>query len=397
MEIYRAYKTELNPNNTQKTAFIKCSDISRFTWNWALNNRINYYKETGKYLNAIDQHKQLIVLKKTKFFWLYDISKYVPQESLRNLDKAYQNFFQRVKSGKKPGFPKYKSKKAGINSFKFSGNICISNSSIRLPRIGWVRLKEHNYIPTSNVHILSATISNDAGKWYVSVQVRQDVEINQAVGESIGVDLGIKELAVISDGRRFENPKALKKYQIKLKRLQRELSRRKKGSKNREKTRKKLAKLYKKISNTRKDTLHKTTSTIVAKNKLDSKRPNVVVIEDLNVVGMMKNHHLAQAIGDASFYEFRRQLEYKCKWYGSELLVADRFFPSSKLCSFCGSKNKELKLSDRKWTCKCGKVLDRDLNAAINLKNLAVRWVPSKLGESISSNACGENIRPTNV
>jgi len=227
----------------------------------------------------------------------------------------------------------------------------------------------------------------------VSVQCKQEIEVTQATGEPIGVDLGIKELAVTSDGRRFENPKPLKKAQTKLKRLQRELSRRKKGGKNREKTRKKIAKAYQRIANIRRDTLHKATSAIVAKTKPDSERPSGVVLEDLNVSGMLANHCLAQAISDVGFAEFRRQLEYKTVWYGSELIVADRFFPSSRLCRHCGCINSELKLSDRVWTCDCGAVHDRDLNAAINLKNLAAKLprVPRKVTPAES------DIRPTAV
>lgn len=181
----------------------------------------------------------------------------------------------------------------------------------------------------------------------------------------------VKELAVVSDGQRFENPKPLRKAQVKLGRLQRELSRRKKGGQNREKTQRKIAQAHQRIANIRRDTLHKATSTIVAKTKPDSERPSVVVIEDLNVAGMVKNHCLAQAISDVGFAELRRQLEYKSVWCGSELMVAGRFFPSSRLCRRCGCINSELKLSDREWTCDCGTIHDRDLNAAINLKNLA--------------------------
>ena len=200
----------------------------------------------------------------------------------------------------------------------------------------------------------------------------------------------IKSLAVVSDGREFENPKALKKAQAKLTRLQRELSRRKNGGKNRGNTKRKIAKAHCKIANIRKDTLHKATSAITAKNKPDSERPAVVVIEDLNVNGMAKNHCLAQAVSDAGMGEFRRQLVYKTAWNGENLMVADRFFPSSRLCPACGTINDELTLADRIWACHCGARHDRDLNAAINLRNLAVRRVPLEQACVMQANVCGE-------
>lgn len=389
MEILRAYKTELAPNNTQRTALLKHAGAARFAFNWGLAKRKQEYEETGKSSNAIEQHRQLNALKKTDFPWLYEVSKASPQEALRDLDKAYQNFFRRVKNGERLGFPKFKSRKNGIGSFRLTGSIHVTKTHIKLPRIGWLRLKEHGYIPTDGIHILSVTVSESAGRWFVSVQVKQEIAVIPATGEPVGVDLGIKDLAVTSDGTRFENPKPLKKAQAKLRRLQRELSRRKKGGKNREKTRRKVAEAYQRIANIRRDSLHKATSAIVAKTKSDSERPSVIVLEDLNIAGMVKNHCLAQAISDVGFAEFRRQLEYKSVWCGSDLIIADRFFPSSRLCRHCGCLNSELKLSDRVWTCDCGAVHDRDLNAAINLKNLIYRTV-SSTGTSLQANAYGD-------
>jgi putative transposase len=384
MEIFRAYKVELDPTNAQIALFRRHAGAARWVWNWALARRIQEYKETGKSSNAIEQHRQLVALKKTELSWLYEVSKCAPQYALQDLDRAYQNFFRRVKKGEKPGFPKFKSRKRGIGSFKLAGCLHVESNRIKLPRIGWVRLKERDYIPTAGIHILSATVSESAGRWFVSVQCKQEIEVTQATGEPVGVDLGVKNLAVVSDGRRFENPKALKKVEARLKRLQRKLARQKKGGKNREKTKQKLAKLHKRAANIRRDALHKATSAIVAKTKPDNERPSVVVVEDLNVSGMLNNHNLAGAISDAGMAEFKRQLIYKTAWSGEQLLIADRFFPSSRLCQHCGQVNKELKLSDREWICSCGAVLDRDLNAAINLKNLATT------ARSAESYACGE-------
>jgi len=209
MEILRAYKVELDLKNKQRTMLLKCAGVARWAWNWGLARRIQEYEETGRSSNAIEQHRQLNALKATEYSWLYNYSKSIPQEALRDLDKAYQNFFRRKKNGEKPGFPKFKSRKRGIGSFRLTGAIRVEEGRIRLPRIGWLRLKERGYIPTEGVHILSATVSERAGRWFVSVQCREEIEVARAIGEPVGVDLGIKEMAVCSDGRRFENPRAL--------------------------------------------------------------------------------------------------------------------------------------------------------------------------------------------
>lgn len=395
MEIFRAYKTEIDPNNKQCTALLKHAGVARFVWNWALARRKQEYEATGKSSNAIEQHRQLNELKKTAFPWLYEVSKCAPQEALRDLDKAYQNFFRRVKNGNEaPSFPKFKSHKNGVGSFRLTGTIHVTETHVKLPRIGWLRLKEHGYIPTSGTHILSATVSETAGRWFVSIQCEEEIEDTVATGEPVGVDLGIKSMATVSDGREFENPKALRKAQSKLARIQRELSRRKKGGKNREKTRRRIAQAHYQIASIRKDALHKATSAITAKTKPESERPAIVVVEDLNVAGMVKNHCLAQAVADVGMGEFRCQIEYKTKWLGGHLLVADRFFPSSRLCSVCGTINSKLTLSDRTWTCDCGAVHDRDLNAAINLRNLAVRRVSPEQTCIEQVNACGDYVRP---
>lgn len=378
MEILRAYKVELDPNNVQRALLLQCTGTARWAYNWGLARRKSEYETTGRSSNAIEQHRLLNALKKSDYPWLYNYSKSIPQEALRNLDKAYQNFFRRVKNGEEEvGFPKFKSRKRGIGSFRLTGAIRVEDCRIKLPRIGWLRLKERGYIPTEGIHILSATVSEKAGRWFVSVQVREETEVVPATGESVGVDLGVKTMAVVSDGREFENPKASRTAQHKLARLQRELSRRKKGGQNYHKTREKIARLHCRIANTRKDALHKATSAICATTKPGDRRPAMVAIEDLNVSGMLKNHCLARAIADVGMREFRRQIEYKTLWNGEQLFVADRFFPSSRLCPDCGCINSELKLSDRTWTCDCGTVHDRDLNAARNLRDLAIRTVSS--------------------
>ena len=387
MKIIRSYRVELDPNNVQRTLLCKHAGCARFAYNWGLSRRIEEYKTTGKSSNAIAQHKELNDLKPTDFPWMYDVSKCAPQEALRNLDKSYKNFFRQIKEGKKTGFPKFKSRKNGIGSFTLTGSVYAQESVVQLPRLGTIRLKESNYIPTEGINILSATCSERAGHWFVSVACEQEVSApEQATGEPVGVDLGIKELAVCSNGKRFQNNRSLKKKQKKMRRLQRQHSKKKKGSKNRQKSKKKIAKLHYQISCMRNDSLHKMTTAIVAKTKPNSERPRVIVLEDLNVSGMTKNHKLAKAILDAGLSEFRRQIEYKSKWYGSEVMIADRFYPSSKTCNVCKAVNSELTLKDREWACSnCGSVLDRDLNAAINLENLATT------GSSPGSHACGDH------
>jgi putative transposase len=247
------------------------------------------------------------------------------------------------------------------------------------------------------VHILSATVSERAGRWFVSVQVEEEIpDPIPGRGEPMGVDLGVKRLAMRSDGIGYENPKALDRAQKKLRRLQRQLARQQKSSHNREKTRRQIARLHYRIANIRRDTLHKATSGIVAKTKPDTERPRTVVLEHLNVSGMLQNHCLARAIADVGMYEFGRQMQYKAAWSGSEVIQADRWYPSSKRCSGCGAIKDELDLSEREYECDCcGLVIDRDLNAARNLAQLAptassVGRVPSESWD----NACGEDVRP---
>lgn len=322
-------------------------------------------------------------MKKTKeYSWLKEVSKCAPQEALRNLDKAYANFFRKVKKGEIPGFPKKKKRNKGLGSFRLMGTIKISSNVIQLPRIGRVRLKEKNRLPVE-VKVSSITCSEKAGHWFVSFKYETEIRNIEVGTGTIGIDLGIKSLAVTSDGRVFENPKALKNNLKKLARLQRKLSRQKLGSNNRKKTKTKISRLYYKISNIRKDNLHKVTSAIVkAKTK-----PETVVIEGLNVSGMMKNRKLSQAISDVGFFEFRRQIEYKSKWNGINVKVAPMFFPSSRLCNVCGTKNEDLKLSDRVWICEnCESKLDRDLNAAMNLADLVIKTTVSPT----ESYACGQ-------
>lgn len=383
MRVMRAYKTELDLNNEQVTACKRHAGAARYAYNWGLARKQETYLTTGKSPSAIDLHRELAALKKTDLAWMYGVSKCAPQEALRNLDNAFAHFFRRCKlkqKGKwrgKLGYPQRKTKKKGLGSFRLAGSIVVFPDAIQLPRLDRLRLKEHGYLPTSGVKVLSATVSEQAGHWYVSVQVEQEHEVPVNAGPIVGVDLGVKTLATLSDGTVIPNPKPLKRRLKKIKRLHRAVTRKQKGSQNRKKAARTLGNAYRQVSNQRADTLHQVT-TWLAKTK------SVIVIEDLHVAGMLKNHHLAQAIADVGFAEFRRQLEYKVQWYGSRVVVASRWQPSSKTCSACGWMDDDLTLADRIFRCKCCDLtLDRDLNAAMNLSALA--------GSSLDSlNACGE-------
>jgi putative transposase len=392
MQIQRAYKTELKLNNKERSLLSGCAGAARYVWNWGLRQKIDEYEATGKSPSYYELHRRLNALKKGELSWLYQYSKTIPQESLRDLDRAFANFFRRVKgngqknNGKdeKPGFPRFKSRKQRRGRFRVWGSIHVADDRIKLPRIGWLRLKEKGYLPTSGVKILSATISERGNRWLVSLQVEEEIAERQATGQAIGIDLGLNHMAVTSAGQTYENAKALKQALKRLARLQRELHRRQPGSRNRAKTRAKIARLHYRISCLRQEAIHQATSAIVARTKPDKQRPSVVVIEKLNVKGMMLNRKLARSIADVGMGEFGRQIRYKCDWYGISLLEADRWFPSSKQCSRCGQRKESLTLSERTYYCpNCGLMIDRDLNAAINLEQLST-------ASSAGSEACGE-------
>jgi putative transposase len=355
----------LDLNDKQRTACLQHAGAARWAYNFGLRRKQEAYVAGQKTPTAVDLHRELVVLKHSTVAWLGDVSKCAPQQALRNLDAAYTNFFRRCKTGaKKKGYPKFKSRKRGIGSFMLEGAVRATARTITLPRIGTVRLKEHGYIPR-DATIKSVVVSERAGRWFVAVRTAEPEPVLLAGSEALGVDVGIKNLAALSDGTVFENPKALRKAQYRLRQRQKAVSRKPKGSSNRRKAVQKLAKQHYRVACVRNDAIHKATAAI-------TKRAAVLGIESLNIAGMMKNHHLAGALADASLSEFHRQLEYKMKWHGGAVIKADRFFPSSKTCSSCGRVKDVLSLSERVFRCECGFVKDRDVNAAINLKNLAV-------------------------
>jgi putative transposase len=380
MLVRKAYRYELDPNNSQRSTLFQHAGVARFAYNWGLEQRIMRYKNSQgdeRFTDAMRQHKDLNALKKKAFPWMYECSKCAPQEALRDLHRAFKNYYRGLKSGQKVGFPRFK-RKGVRDSFRLTGIIRFEERKLQLPRIGKVRIKEKRE-KYHNGRILSITVTRRADRWFASVTVEEEVpDPNPINGPSVGVDLGIKTLATLSDGTTFANPRALRTQLRKLRRLSRALSRKKKGSKNRERARHKLAKLHLRIFNIRQDTLHKLTTYL-------AKSHSRIVIEDLGVSGMLKNRRLARAIAEVGFYEFRRQLEYKCRWYGAQFITTPRTYPSSKKCSSCGCKKKSLSLSEREYDCEqCGLRIDRDLNAALNL-------VTVSLPETLT--ACGEDVR----
>ncbi|GHO48551.1 RNA-guided endonuclease InsQ/TnpB family protein [Ktedonospora formicarum] len=374
----RGYRGELDLNNAQKTLCRKHAGAARWAYNYGLRRKQETYKAGQKTPTAIDLHREINALKPSEP-WMREVSKCAFQEGLRDLDAAFKHFFRKCRLKKEGtwkgscGYPRYKSRKKAIGGARFTGSIRVFPDAIQLPRLGRLRLKEHGYFPL-NGKISSATIHEQAGRWFVSICVHEEAKAPQpATGDVIGVDLGIKRLATLSDGRTFENLKALRKKITALKRTSRHHSRKVKGSRNRQKAR------AAPLANACTD--RQCAQRCLARARRlrswrepapDAERPRVIVLEDLNVAGMLKNRRLARAIADVGMYEFKRQILYKAEQAGVQVLLASRWEPSSKTCSCCGWINEALTLSDRVFVClECGSVQDRDANAANNLAALA--------------------------
>lgn len=363
-----SHKIRLYPNNKQKTYFRMACGTHRFAYNWALAHSKKLY-ENGVKTSGYDLSKRFNAIKDNQFPWVRKVTKWAPQKGIYDAWDALKRWWKGQNSR-----PRFKRKGISKDSFYLTGTtFAVEGEKIRVSKLGWVRMAQELRLPGTPK---SVTISRDGDHWYAAIKVELDADWKYTNAcenqEVVGIDLGVKSLATLSDGPTIENPKWLQRYERKLKRLQKSLSRKKKGSKNRQKARAKLARQHRKVRHARQDFIHKMTSDIVSKCRY-------IVIEDLNVKGMLSNRRLAGHIASASFGEIRRQLEYKAELSGSTVLVVDRFFPSSKMCSLCGHVYSELTLSDRKWECPdCGYRHDRDINAARNLANVAVGYTETK-------------------
>ena len=363
--IQKAYRCRLYPNKDQAALIEETFGACRWVWNLALETKNAAWECENKNLSQFDLMKQLTIWKQTVAPWLYEVSNSALQQSIRDLDKAYQNFFRRVKKGEKPGYPKFKSRRDGTQSYRVpaaGGAVAvIDNHHIKLPKLGKVKCRITQHVEG---RILNATIKRvPSDKYFVIICCTDVPEPEMPVGENemLGIDAGVKDLMIRSDGVKVPNHKFLKKAERKMRREQRKLSRRKKGSANWKKQKRKVALVYERVSNQRKDVIHKATTQAVRESQ-------AIAVEDLNVKGMTKNHRIAKAVNDASMSEMIRQLQYKCDWYRRDFVKIDRWFPSSKTCGECGCVFDDLTLSMREWTCpECGAHHDRDLNAARNI------------------------------
>ena len=381
--VMKTHRIKLNPTAEQENYFLRACGTARFAYNWGLA-RWNEMFAAGEKPSANKIKKQFNKIKRQEFPWVYEVTKCAAEAAFADLGTAFSNYFKRKKEGTIPtpksgrrarkdgkplGHPRFKSKKRSKKSFYLSNDqFKVDGHWVHVPKLGWVNMAEKLRF---NGKIMSARITSKAGRWYISIVVEVPIKTDASRNnrhcmqkhKSVGIDLGINKLATLSTGEVFENQKVLRQQLSKLKRLNRQLSRQQKGSKRWQKTKRKLQRLHERIANQRADYIHKMT-TWIAQNY------GFIATEDLNVAGMVRNRRLALSLSDASFGEIVRQLEYKSSWLGGEVQKVDMFFPSSKKCSGCGRINSQLTLSDRVFDCPnpdCSLVLDRDLNAAINI------------------------------
>ena len=386
----------LIPNNKQKTKLFQYANTARFAYNWALAKEQENYKNGGKFISDVDLRKDFTQLKKiNEYNWLKEIDCDVTKQAIKDACEAYKKFFKSMSK-----HPKFKSRKYSVPSF-YQDNVKINftNTHVKLVLVTGkgkankrrnkkfckIRLAEHNRIPT-DCKYYNPRIKFDGLNWWITVGVEYPDNANIPNNKGIGIDLGIKDLAICSDNYKYQNinkSQKIKQLEKKKRRLQRSISRKylknKKGesyckTSNIIKSEKKLLKVNHKLTNIRQNYLHQVTSEII------KREPSFICLEDLNVKGMMKNKHLSKAIQQQGFYEFRRQIEYKSRWNNITVIVVDRFFPSPKLCTCCGKIKKDLKLSDRIYKCECGNVIDRDYQASLNLK----KYGENVLNQSIS-------------
>lgn len=370
MLIVKMFRYRLEPNREQRVTFARFAGCCRFIFNHGLAARKAHYELHGRTPTYVDQCRELTQMKKVEeTAWLAEVHSMVLQQSLKDLDFAYKCFFRRLKSGKVSGFPRFK-KKGQKDSFRYPADVKVEPQRVYLPKIGWVR-----YINSRPLEgkLLQTTVKRDGRHWFVSFVCKLDLptpsQPESVVERAVGIDLGLKSYAVLSDGTEIENPKFLRRALRKLRREQRRLSRKKKGSANFQRQKRKLANVYLKVRQCRHDFCHKA-STAVAK------KYSLIAVEDLNIEGMTKNRHLSLSISDASWGKFTSMLKYKAEWAGKPFITIDRFLATSQLCSTCGGR-KPMPLCLRTYQCGvCGAVLDRDLNASINIRDAGI----AKLG-----------------
>ena len=363
----RAYKYKMKPTFRQQECINKAFGCCRFIYNWGLDKKIQSYKQEKKTIGYVELAHELTKLKNDgEHEWLKEVNNTSLQQSLRNLDAAFVRFFR-----EKKGFPKFKSKKKNIESAKYIScvHFDFDNWKVKIPKIGWVRLCKNKTFDLS-MKYGTLTVSKDkCGDYWCSIvvyDVEEKPKTKVSIDKSVGIDLGIKDYAILSDGTKYGNPKFLEKGQKRLKTLQQRFARTQKKSNRHEALRLKVAKCHRDIANRRNDFLHKLSTLLV-------KYYDTICLEDLNVEGMMKNHHLSNSIQSAAWSKFVRQLKYKSDWYGKNVIFIGRFEPSSKTCSKCGYVKSDLQLNDREWVCpKCGEKHDRDVNAAINIRDFAL-------------------------
>lgn len=386
----KAYKYRIYPNKEQSVLLNKHFGCVRYVYNKGLQTKIEHYQTTGKTLSCFDLINNMLKQEKENNIWLKEVYSQSLQMSLRNLDNAFTRFFR-----SKKGFPKFKSRHKNINSCQFPQHVKIdfNNKRIILPKIGGVKTIFHRKFKDCNIKTVTVSKTH-TNKYYVSVLIENEdiipkkVKVNKKT--TIGLDLGIKDFCITSNGEKTDNPKYLKNNLNKIKILQRQFSKKAKGGKNREKARIKLAKKHEYVKNVRNDFLHKVSSKLISENQ-------TIIIEDLNIQGMIKNHKLAQSISDVSWSKFIEYLKYKAEWYGKNILEIGRFDPSSKMCSNCGNIKKDLTLKIRSWTCdKCKEEHDRDINAAMNIKKFGLirynKYKDVKIGQELPDFKPVENL-----
>jgi len=383
MLLRKVYRFQMRPTKAQEDILYQMAGAKRFVYNWALAARRDAFEATGTGLTYNQQAGELTKLKKQPdTAWLGTCDSQMLQQALRDVDRAFKNFFE-----KRAKYPRFKSCKDNVQSFRIPQRVKVEDGKVYVPKIGWVRIRQSQDVDCKTK---GATFKRDAcGKWYVTLTAEfemPDVPLPPAKPENvIGVDLGLKDFAVLSTGERFAPPKHYRAAERKLRKAQRALSRKQKGSKNRDKARQRLARIHSRVQNKRQDFLHKLTTSLV-------QNYDGLCIEDLSLLGMARTK-LAKSVSDAALGEFRRQLEYKAVWHRKHLATIDRFFPSSRLCGECGAVNDALTLADRAWACGCGTIHDRDLNAARNIRTEGLKLLVAA-GHAETLNACGAQVRP---